>query len=107
MLTTYQINKRVTDFSKMDDAELKAVYGLTRKQANSRLHYYLKGKPATKRTDHATPTAKKVVATNKTIAPIASHEVYSATRRMDRVTRVLVVCVVVLFIAIVVRNVFF
>lgn len=105
MLTTYQINQRVSDFSKMNDAELKEKYGLTRKQANSRLHYYLKGKPATKRIDHATPAHKKVVASQ--IAPIAKHEVYTSPKKLDKLTRVLFATVAVLFLGLVIRNIFF
>ena len=101
MLTTYQINKRVTDFSKMDDKELKTVYGLTRKQANSRLHYYLKGKPATKRIDHATPTAKKVVTTNK--PPIAREEVFSS-QKLAKTSHVMMVVAGLLLLTIVYIN---
>lgn len=101
MLTTYQINKRVTDFSKMDDTELKAVYGLTRKQANPRLHYYLKGKPATKRIDHATPTAKKVVTTSK--LPIAREEVFSS-QKLAKTSHVMMVVAGILLLTIVWIN---
>ena len=102
MLTTYQINKRVTDFSKMDDTELKAVYGLTRKQANSRLHYYLKGKPATKRIEHATPASKQVVQTVK-VLPIAREEVFSS-RKVAKLSHVLIVIAVLLLLTIVYIN---
>lgn len=104
MLTTYQINKRVTDFSKMDDKELKTVYGLTRKQANSRLHYYLKGKPATKRIDHATPTAKKVVTTDNTSKlPIAREEVFSS-QKLAKTSHVMMVVAGILLLTIVWIN---